>query len=94
MNTGWLYEVDYQGMCHEPDDQQIAAKCLHQSVVRDLCQYIPLCISADERWIIFDRLWHYFALFYCLNLKRVARLESCDSSLFSLFDLQRLKKGR
>lgn len=26
-------------------------------VARDFCQYIPLWISADERWIIFDRRW-------------------------------------
>lgn len=32
MNTGCLCEVEYQGMCHEPDDQQMAAKCLHQSL--------------------------------------------------------------
>ena len=32
MNTGWLCEFDYQGVCHEPDDQQMAAKYLHQSL--------------------------------------------------------------
>lgn len=30
--TSWRCEVDYQGTCHEPDDQQMVAKCLHQSL--------------------------------------------------------------
>lgn len=44
MNTGCLCEAAYQGMCHEPDDQQITAKCLCQPVfvLRDCCQYIWL----------------------------------------------------
>lgn len=32
MNTGLLYEVDNQGLCHEPHDQEMADKCLHQSL--------------------------------------------------------------
>lgn len=42
MYTSWLCEVDYQGMCHEPDDQQMVAKCLHQA----LCLGISASIAA------------------------------------------------
>lgn len=61
-----LWSRLHQEMCHEPDDQLMAAKYLHQMekavwisvVTRELCQYSVPCfsLSANERCILFDSL--------------------------------------
>lgn len=48
------------------------------SVLRDFCQYIPLWIWTDERWITFDRLWQNFIIFasiHCLDYTGVTRVD-------------------
>lgn len=57
--TSWRCEVDYQGTCHEPDDQQMVAKCLHQSLRLGISASYSrrFWIPRDGRWIAFDRLW-------------------------------------
>lgn len=85
MNTGWLCEVDYQGMCHEPDDQQMAAKCLHQclwwgisaSISRFEFQLMRggLLLTGRGKTFLFC-----LVLLFGLNKGNKGRLESGDSS--------------
>lgn len=49
MNAGWLCEVDYQGMCHEPDDRKVTAKRLY------LCMRRGVSASLDYFWQAFGR---------------------------------------
>lgn len=64
MNAGCLCEVEFQGVCHEPDDRQMAAKCLHQS----LWGGIPASISHFEIQLMGPDYFGKTLLFWLISL--------------------------